>query len=175
MPYGPAAAGQPVFLHMPGAQECTGEFTGCKLVNAFAHARTGGILRRRYVAVVSAIMIDGEVAIRRDRQHDFRQQFLELRVLVAQLVSGIDREAGSQARDDGEREKRPGAEFLHCRVPGSADQRQEMQRHDDIGEAPVIGIALQLHHDFFRRVIRILAEDHVEDRRNAIVQEKRQQ
>ncbi len=73
MPRGPAAAGQPVLLDIPGAQERAREFAGRKLVDALTHARTGHILGRRYVAVVAAIVVDGEMAVSRNREHDLRQ------------------------------------------------------------------------------------------------------
>jgi hypothetical protein len=50
-----------------------------------------------------------------------------------------------------------------------------MQRHDDVGKTPVIRVALELHDDFFRRIIPVLPENHVEERCNAVIQEKRQE
>ena len=108
-------------------------------------------------------------------KYELCQQFLESRVLVSQLVAGVDREPRGHSRNDGKRKDSPAAQVLRRGIPRRAQQCHEMQRHDDIGETTVVGIAVELHHDLLRRIVLVLTKDHVEDRRDTVIEQERQQ
>ena len=84
---------QPLAFEPPCARDAAGHLAPHEAVDALAHARAGMVFRRRHPAVVSASMLDGEVPVHRHREHQTRQPLLEQRVLVAELVAGVDAQA----------------------------------------------------------------------------------
>jgi len=49
--------------------------------------------------MMAEIVIDSEMTVGWHRQHDFRQEFFERRVLVAKLMACVNRKAGRHARN----------------------------------------------------------------------------
>ncbi len=95
-------------------------------------------------------------------------------MLVAELVAGVYAEPRGGAGDVSEHQHRPPRELVRADPPGAADERREMQRHDDPGEPAVIAVLLELRHHRLGRVVRVLADQEVEQRHEAVADEERQ-
>ena len=90
-------------------------------------------------------------------------------------MAGVDRQSGRYAGDEGEAQEAGKAQHLGAGVPGSHDQREEMQRHRGVSQPPVVAVPVELDNYLFRRVITVFAENPVNDRPEAEVQQQRQQ
>ena len=73
MPHRPGTPGKTVFFEGPGLEKRTGHLTQREFVNAFAHARAGGVARGRHISMMTLVVVDCEMAIGRYREDDFSQ------------------------------------------------------------------------------------------------------
>ncbi len=94
-------------LQLPGAAHAAGQLAQRKAVDALAHAGAGVVLGRGHPAVVAAAVLHREVAVGRHRQHQPGQPLLDRVVLVAQLVGGVQAQAGVATGNKSQHQHRP--------------------------------------------------------------------
>ena len=111
---------------------------------------------------MTAVVLDGEVPVSGHREDDFRQRLFQLRILVPEFMSRIDREPGNHASYRSEEHERPPAQVLRQYIECADQERDDMQRHHDVSKAPIIVILLELHDHLFGRVVGVLADQPVE-------------
>ncbi len=93
---------------------------------------------------------------------------------MAELVSGIDCQPGENTRERGEQYECPPTQWLQRGVCRNHDNGEKMQRNNDVGKAPVVVVPVQLRDDFFGWVVPIFADRPIDDRRQSVVEDKRQ-
>jgi hypothetical protein len=170
-----AERGEALALQRPAAAHRAGDLAQREPVDALAHPRARRILGRGDVAMVAAVVLDAEVPVEGHGEHDPGEHALEHRLLVAELVAGVDPQPGVDAHGVREQQEAPPRQRLRAGPDRAADQRDEMQRHDQVGEHPVVGIGLQRGHHRLGRIALVLAEQPVEQRADAVADDDRQQ
>ena len=165
---------QALRLQRPGATDATGQLAPCKVVDRLAHAGTGVVLGRGHPAVMAAAVFDREMPVGWHGQCQPCQPLFQGIVLVAELVRGIQPQAGIGAGDIRQQQEGPPREILRARPPGATDQGQEVQRHRGPGQPAVVAIGVELPHDDIGRVVRVLADEGVQERHQAVADQQRQ-
>ena len=163
---------QALFLDAPGSPDTARQFPQGKAVNAFAHARTGVILRRGYPAVMASAVLHREVAIGWHRQYQARQPLLHRVVFVTQLMAGIQAQAGIHASDIAHQQHRPPGQRMGAYPPGTGQQGHKMQGNGGPGQPAVVAILLQLRHHGFGWIVFIFANQPVQQRQQTIANEQ---
>ena len=164
---------QPTRLERPRAADPAGQLSQCETVDRLAHPGAGVVLGRRDPAVMTAPVLDREVPVRGHREHEPRQPLLERGVLVTELVRGVQPQTGVGAGDIGQDEERPPRQVMRAGPPGTADQGDEVQWHRRPGQPAVVAIGVELSHDRIGRVVRVFADDRVQQRHQAVADQQR--
>ena len=165
---------EPFALEAPCAADAAGQLAQGEPIDALAHARARMVFGCRHPAVVPATVLHREVPVRRHREHEPREPCLQPAALVAELVARVDAEARIGAGHIGEHQQRPPRQVVRADPPCAADQRDEVQRHRRPREPAVVAVLLELRHHRLGRVVRVLADQAVEQRHQAVADEQRQ-
>ncbi len=153
---------QALLFQVPGGFQAAQHGARQKLPEGFPEAGRGRVLRRGHPHMVAAVVLDEEVPVEHRRQRQFGQPLLQAVVLVAQLVAGIDGDAGGAAGGDRQPQVAVPGQGPGAGHPGGVDESAVQHRHRDVDRIAVIAVVLQLADPVFRRVGGFLAEDHVE-------------
>ena len=102
------------------------------------------------------------------RQGQLREHPLERVPLVAELVAGIDGQCGHEPEREHDGQDLPEALRDDHRVPDAGHQDADVDRDRQVGQPAIVGIALHLDRDLLGRVVRVGADEPVEQRNQAV-------
>ena len=165
---------QPPGLERPRAAHAAWQFAQREAVDRLAHARAGVVVGRGDPAVVTAAMLDREVAVGRHRERQPRQPLLERVVLVAEFMRGVQPQARIGAGRVGQDQQRPPRQVLRAGPPRAGDQRDEVQRHRGPRQPAVVAVGVELRHDGLGRVAVVFADQRIEHGHQAVADHERQ-
>ena len=161
-------------FQIPSAPERARNLAQREFVDALAHPRRGWILGGRDVAMVPLIVLDEEVTIADHGQNDLGHPAVEGFLLVAKFVPSVQGQTVDDAQGQGEHDNFPPSHRLGRHPPCRDDQRGIMHGDGKIGENSIVSVRLETRHRRFRRIIRIVSEQDVQGRNNAIPDHQRE-
>ncbi|SLE18203.1 Uncharacterised protein [Mycobacteroides abscessus subsp. massiliense] len=126
-------------------------------------------------------MLDVKVTIERLCQRDLRKPALQLFLLVAHLVRGIDTHPAQHA--DRRRDAQLGnpadavveadpAEVRGGEVVGAQEEARVLERNEDVGAIAVVLVVLQRLHHLIGRVLTVSPEIQVQQRQDHVDQQR---
>ena len=160
-------AGEAHPLQPPGVAQAADHAARPELVDDLAEPGAGRVLRRRDAGVVAAVVLDEEVAVERLRESDLREPLLVLLALVAELVRGVDADAGDAAERDREADPVDQRQPERGERPAAPDQRGVLHRQEQVGDPPVVAVLLEPGEGVLRRVLGVAADQQVDQRDQA--------
>jgi len=169
-PAGPVDPGQALRFEVPGGSQTARHRSRDETVKALPHAGTGGVFRGRDPDVVSAVVLDVELAVAGLCEGNLAEAFLQLGPLVSQVVRGVD---GGATKDPcGHHQSHPVGEMHGEPAPARPQPAGEregevLDGQKQIGGPAVEGIILQPLEGAIGRVVRVGADKVVEQRHEA--------
>ena len=150
-------------LDAPGAGQRPEHRARPEPVEALAEPAAGGIRGRGDAHVVTAVVLDVEVAVEGLGKGDLRQPALHRLPLVAELVSGVDAEPPDEAHRDREPHLVDGREIAPGDEPEGGDEAGVLDREEQVGDPPVVAVLLERRDEVVGRVRSVESGDHVDD------------
>ena len=152
-----------------------------ELPEGLAEARRRRVLRCGHPNVVTAVVLDVEVAVAGLRQGDLGQPALQRILLVAHLVRGVDADAAEHTDRQRDAELADPAQRAVKAEPtqvrggeqvGAQDHAEVLERDVDVGAVAVVLVVLQPLHHLVGRVLPVGPEEQVEHGQQDVEQDR---
>ncbi len=147
---------------MPGGAQAADHGTRQKRPEGLAEPRGGRVLRGGNPHVMPPVVLHVKMPVEHRRQRHLGQPLFHPVRLVAQLMGGVDGDAGGAAGGDRQAQIAVPGQPPGGRHPGGVEKAGVEQRHGHVHRPAVVAVALQFRHGFLRRIGGFLAKQHVE-------------
>ena len=166
---------KPFPFHRPAAHSSARQFAHGEPVDAFAHPRRGRVFGRCHHNMMTPVMFDAEMTISRQRVDDFGAPLVRPVLLVSKLVPNRQPRPACSAGTERQRQESPEWQGKRADCPGGGKETGVENRDRGKQQPAVIFIRCQRLNSLLRRIVRVLADEQVQQRYQTEIDSNRQQ